>query len=61
MGYSNLMPVLEYLHEIGTVLVEDDINDYGQFDRFHHWLLGELIRTFSLLGGLAVVLSEVSK
>jgi len=61
MGYFNLMPVLEYLYEIGTVLVEDDINDYGQFDHFHHWLLGELIRTFSLLGGLAVVLSEVSK
>lgn len=61
MSESTLFTVLDYLHQLGTWLVEDDIGDYGEFDHLHHWLVGELLRTFSLLGGLALLLKEVSK
>jgi hypothetical protein len=49
---SSLDPLLEYLYQVGTFLVMDDIKDYGKLDRFHHWQYGELLRYGTILLGL---------
>jgi len=49
---------LELLRLIGKSLVEDDILDYGNFDRLHHWIIGELFNLAALLGGLYISLKE---
>lgn len=51
---------LEYLNLLGSMLVEDDIMDYGSFDRLHHWMIGELIRLGALLGGLFISVKEIT-
>jgi len=54
------MRLLEMIYAFGRLLIEDDIKDYMKFDRWHHWHLGELLRTGALLGSLAYLGSKAA-
>lgn len=50
------------VYDIGTVLVADDLHDYGKFDHVHHWFIGELFRQAGKhLGGALVGLSILNE
>jgi hypothetical protein len=50
--------IADVLYQVGEMVTLDDINDYGKFDRPHHWMVGELIRAGALLGGLLALIGE---
>lgn len=50
--YDPVITMSNIFNVLGYLLTIDDIDDYGKFDRIHHWMIGEAIRIVSLLVGL---------
>ncbi|MEM3905631.1 MAG: hypothetical protein QXQ95_08720 [Thermofilum sp.] len=57
--YDPVITMANIFNTIGYLLTVDDIDDYGKFDRIHHWMIGELIRITSLLVGMLRVASII--
>lgn len=50
MGIEKLRPFTTMVSVLGNILLEDDKEDIGKFDRLHHWQYGFILMRLANLG-----------